>query len=276
MDQKQILLTKVETTSQKLDPYLSIIHSFTDPVNIFINMEDINNNRQYIYYFAYSFGKKKIVFWGIYDNKSTQFYIDGKCKYNPNQLNNIVSTRKKENYKYIGNIVYNRINNKLSEYGVGETTILDDDVYNLYKYLIGYYDKLIDKKQFENIYGKGYIDKYEEKISMKNDIYPDSKEFIHELNKNILSLKEKVLKHEKMVNLIDKVGNILPKVSEIINYFYETIKTGSFLYDYGELRECPKIKECDNYDDGCQVYFYGVADTYLENYYHEGDIRLLK
>jgi len=49
---------------EKLDTYLGVARGLSDPFNLFVNITDIEKNRDLIYFFSYSMGVKKVVVWG--------------------------------------------------------------------------------------------------------------------------------------------------------------------------------------------------------------------
>lgn len=84
--------------TDELDLYVSLRSSLDNPFNVFVRLSDLDKDM--LYFYAYSFGKKKIIIWGVYDKINNEFLIDEACQYNPNELKGILDVWKNNNYKY--------------------------------------------------------------------------------------------------------------------------------------------------------------------------------
>ena len=67
---------------EKLDTYLGIARGLSDPFNLFVNITDIEENKNLIYFFSYSMGSKKVVVWGTYDRSIDKIEVEFGYRFN--------------------------------------------------------------------------------------------------------------------------------------------------------------------------------------------------
>lgn len=140
--QSQLLVEKQQKIEDSIkDSIEDTIHLLSDPFLLFVklpkNIYDIKN-MNIIYWFAYSAGKSKNMFWGIYRTKSKKFLAMGMCHYDrTSRLHETVIQRMNRGYVNISqqtkNIEFLRIggndinrNDMLGKYSGNQYKILQD------------------------------------------------------------------------------------------------------------------------------------------------------
>ena len=99
-----------------LDFFVGRVSDLTDPFNVFARVNDLENPHiSYVYFYAYSIGKKKEFLWGIYDKETKEIFIDDACKYDVKQLSTTLAIWKKGKFKYLFNSVKDRFTNILQK-----------------------------------------------------------------------------------------------------------------------------------------------------------------
>lgn len=106
---------RTEQEQDNLDLFVGLHSPLTDPFNIFMRVEDIENDETLIYFYGYSIGKKKIVLWGVYNIESNEFLIDDACRYKPNELKNMIDTWKDNQYQFYFSGVKDRISTRMNQ-----------------------------------------------------------------------------------------------------------------------------------------------------------------
>src|SRR3989338_2060068 len=116
MNSLQSLMVKENINEEsKLNEYLGIIEEFRDPYHLFLKKDDLQEGEIFIHYILMHMGKKKIVFWGIYDVRSKVFLVENGCKYqlkNFSKFYNYWDT----DYLNVENTVKNRINKRIDSF----------------------------------------------------------------------------------------------------------------------------------------------------------------
>lgn len=113
--QVQKLVPKVDVRNEndQLDLFAGVHTPLDDPYNIFFRISDVENHSPQIYFYAYSLGKRKVVFWGIYDYDQNEFLVDSACRYNVNLLSQMISTWKTNAYQYYSHSVKDRASQRM-------------------------------------------------------------------------------------------------------------------------------------------------------------------
>ncbi len=105
-----------QKNSDELDLFAGVHTGLDDPYNVFLRVKDITAGNPLIYFYGYSMGKKKVVMWGVYDVHNNTFLIDAACRYNPNNLKQMLDVWKANRYQYSFNSVRNRIDSRIREH----------------------------------------------------------------------------------------------------------------------------------------------------------------
>ena len=81
---------------------IGVVTPLTSPYNLFLNVKQISDpESELVYFYVYSFGKKKVILWGVYVKNTEEFIIEGGCKYAVKNLNKYLKEWKKRDYSYI-------------------------------------------------------------------------------------------------------------------------------------------------------------------------------
>ena len=107
--------SKAQRESDDLDLYVGLKTGLDDPFNIFLRVSDIASQKELIYFYAYSMGKKKVVLWGVYNRSTNEFLIDNACRYSPNDLKYMLDTWKTHDYSFYFYSVRNRITSRIDQ-----------------------------------------------------------------------------------------------------------------------------------------------------------------
>lgn len=285
-------LPKIESQEQffgsrneQEDLNIGVIKPLIYPYNLFLNLKQLeDHNMEFVYFFVYTIGAKRIILWGVYDKSTEEFIIDGSCRYAPSELQTMVNTWKKNEQTYVANSVINRpkeiIARELGNKRMAYEEYLRD------KFILAYINGQISKEELERRYPYGY-DNFIFRFEEDTGLTEESPDYEIELMEYIDNLREQIIKYEKEINRTDLSSYTLANVSEeiynavnkITKQFYNAIKLGKFQIEnfYSHLSPCPPISECSlkNFMNGCQVYYYGSPFAENINYYHAGDVRAL-
>ena len=101
---------------EKLETYLGMAHGFSDPFNLFINIDDIEQNRNLIYFFSYSMGKKRTIIWGTYDKNLQDITIQAGCRFDSWKYIDYLNGWKNMDYQIYDTITVNRFVPLINKY----------------------------------------------------------------------------------------------------------------------------------------------------------------
>lgn len=259
-----IILTEPITKNTKkerkqLDQYVGIIVEITDPLNLFLRIDDLNDRRRrYIYYYIYSIGKTKVVIWGVYDRRMGRFYVDSKCKYKSTQLITMIKQWKSNGYDYILNSVKDRFSTKLNKMiGLSVPEIKSRKHYRTLKIITEYIDPFskLDKNILLHELSQDDIDGIYSDIEYTYGPDYSQDDMLDFIDK----LRDDIKKYESKINRTDidiKFKNI-NEIIDISNKFYTLVKKGKFSYesDISDIEQCPDFNNCEPHN--CWVYYYG-------------------
>ena len=222
MNSLQSLMVKENKNNEesKLNEYLGIIEEFRDPYHLFLKKDDLQEGEIFIHYILMHMGKKKIVFWGIYDVRSKVFLVENGCKYQLKNFSNFYDYWDSD-YLNVENTVKNRINKRIDPFTSKKNLINNNQ----------------DYLQDEN----------------SEELYIISQQ-IDGITSQIVDLADNELNsYESNINLRHFQKNNFPISSlfvlkEITQSFYNFIKSGLFFSDsyYENLSVCPSVFECKN------------------------------
>lgn len=251
---------------EKKQEYVTFVIPFDEPVNLYLNIEQlINSSHRFVYFFTSTYGKSKVILWGVYDKKRDIFSFDGSCRYRIQQLNNIINTWEKNKFVFIADYVRNRMVETLGSL-FGQNAHITERQYHQYKYILSYYERKISKEQLEEFYPSALNDlerKIQEKYALTNLI--NDLQFDSLLEDELDLIRLDVRNYEEFINRIDipqhiSLSRISDRIMNIVNKFYEDIKTGKYLYS---SVPCPDESSCQEYCPACGVYYYGIHPDYL-------------
>lgn len=266
---------------EKLDKYLGIAHGFTDPFNLFINITDIEENRDLIYFFSYSMGKKKVVVWGVYDKHSDKIDIEAGCQFNSWKYVSYINIWKEMNYQIYTTLFKNKFEEKINKYldKIDAKKINNETDLKAWKYLMAYFDRNISEDDFFFLFDRldhkklsYYYDNYQAGRSPILDFYdlfniPDLSSD-DELDLIIDNIQEQIDDFEHNgLNCIDDrspktIKHIVMRITEL---FVDHISRSDYVGNetVKGLRLCPQtIQECDIDDlederSACSVFTFG-------------------
>jgi hypothetical protein len=122
--------------------------SFRSPYYLFFCIEDLTDEKEdNVYFVGYEMKSPGPAFWGYMDKENYKITIFGSCWYRTNLLNNMVKQWKKNNLKYVGASIQNKV--------YPRTTYLLNDLDKKYNMTFGEFD---DEKYIAS-YFRGEIDK---------------------------------------------------------------------------------------------------------------------
>jgi hypothetical protein len=116
-----------------LDLFAGVIAPLSSPFNIFLRLRDIQDQNSLVYFYVYALGQNRTVLWGVYDVASDEFLIDQSCQYDANDLLFMSKTWQKNDYKYYGNTVQNRIASNLGLHMIFDRSEEKNKMLQLYK-----------------------------------------------------------------------------------------------------------------------------------------------
>jgi hypothetical protein len=193
---------EMQKQSDSLDLFVGLKSGLDDPFNVFLRVDDLKNNKDVIYFYAYSLGKKKAIIWGVFDKVNNEFLVDSACKYQPNDLKQILTNWNKNNYSYYFNTVRNRISSRVNQEMIFDDREKETTLFGKFQeYFIAHLIK------------EGLISSND---SIKNTL--SKKETFDSEYDNILSsISTEMVKYIKNVNK--------DEYSDVMNVIYEQINT---------------------------------------------------
>lgn len=188
-------LEQDETT----DLMVGIIRPLTSPYNLFINYDNITDNKErYVYFFVYVFGKNKIILWGLYDKITETFSIDGGCKYEVAQLQTMINHWKSKNINYVGNSVVDRISERMKLYMKAPPKMSPEE----YEKLKNIHDYFVGQIDFDEFSAKcpGCYEQFLFDLSWESQLNPGDPGYASAYMKKLDDLDRKIVDHEPPVN----------------------------------------------------------------------------
>jgi hypothetical protein len=277
--QQQTLEKRESQLNVNMENYVGLVSYLTDPFNLFLRLEDLENKDiDLVYFFVYSIGKKKIMLWGTYSKDNNDFHIEAACKYTTPQLMPIYRYWQNNNFRYIANVVVDRFTPKINEY-LGRPGLMSMDEYKKKKFFLAFERGKIKKEDIDREIGKNYPEKLYDKLLLKlieeGKLDEATKEpletevFQDELEEYLNAIEKELKDHEKKINRLDIDRNLEAELSEetisqlinITQIFLKKMERSSLNDDkvYAWLPQCPQKDYCKGGVDGtCGVYFYGT------------------
>lgn len=281
MEQMQELMYALPVArSEQSDLMVSVIPKNKSPYNLFVNLSQlIDINQNFVYFFVYCSGQKKIALYGIYNKNMQTFSIDGACKYLldqfNDQLNNMVTTWKNLNFKYMADTTLNRFTPRIDRY-LGKEKDIRYEEYVIFKYILAFLDEKMTLTDL-NMYYPGAYDKFlnRKPVNISDYQYIENLRWRieeYEKNINILSVNtQNFLPQDATEQMYRMIINNINIITEKFKYTFETSYFQTMQY-YESLSICPNADEChkDFYKEGCNIYYHGE-----ENYLSPEDTKTL-
>lgn len=267
---------------EKLDTYLGMARGLTDPFNLFVNLTDIKDNRNLIYFFSYSMGVKKVVVWGTYDRSTDKIDVEAGCRYDTWKYILYSNSWRDMNYQIYTTLTKNKYSALIDKY-VGDD--IDPKIINnetdlkAWKYMLAYFDDNISEDDFLFLFDR--LNTSELSYNYENyhlgkspvlDFYElfniDDFTEGEELN-NVKDNIEYTIKYyeQNKLNTIDDRSPIAIKdlIVRIAELFLDYISRSNYIENESVkyLPICPqKISECDSdrledEHDECSIFTFG-------------------
>nr|QBK91440.1 MAG: uncharacterized protein LCPAC302_00600 [Pithovirus LCPAC302] len=141
--QKTITKRDAQQDLDNLDLFVGLHSPLTDPFNIFLRVADIKQGKELIYFYAYSIGKKKVVFWGVYDQSTDEFLVDNSCVFKLGDLSKMIDNWKKHHYEFYFSSVRNRRDRRIHQFSIYDDRISKLHLLDEFKKI--YIQKLINE-----------------------------------------------------------------------------------------------------------------------------------
>ena len=268
---------------EKLDVYLGVAHGLTDPFNFFINITDIKEKSDHVYFFSYSMGKKRVVLWGTYDVFNDEIKIESGCRYDSWKFINYINIWKEMNYQIYDVLFKNKFTgliNKFSGKLTNPKKINNEEDLRAWKYMSAYFDNNISQEDFIFLFDRLDLSQlsynYENYISGKSPLL-DFYDLFNisdlteedELSDIIDDIKEEIKNYENTLNYLhdtapDQIKEIVMRITKL---FLDKIMRSKYvgMESVNQLPSCPDdINECDvddleNEKSKCSVFTYGKS-----------------
>ena len=248
--QKFIQRDLTEQERDQLDLYVSLKTSLGDPFNVFLRVKDIQDKSDIIYFYAYSLGKKKVIIWGIYDQKDNEFLIDDACKYQANDLKGILDTWKNHDYNFFFSGVKDRIKSSVLQNLLFVDRKSDVALFTKFKeyflvklarsgFLTGFEkNPLFKDENFDNNYNIILNKVVNETLSaLTKSNLKDQKKVLEVLYDQIESLEAEEIIRTAVLNNF-RTNSRDPYISNIIKYFLATL----FIMIFADIDEYRSAK----------------------------------
>mgnify|MGYP001056073222 CR=1 FL=1 len=217
MNSLQSLMVKENKNNEesKLNEYLGIIEEFRDPYHLFLKKDDLQEGEIFIHYILMHMGKKKIVFWGIYDVRSKVFLVENGCKYQLKNFSNFYDYWDSD-YLNVENTVKNRINKRIDPFTSKKNLINNNQDYRKIKA----YLSTVEKSAFYN--GLNTTSQRNQNFNQKNtDLYFDlvkqGRSLILSFYNNLSSNLNLLIRDYDIISLQDENSEELYIISQQID-----------------------------------------------------------
>lgn len=276
------IIQKDNLRQEKLDTYLGIARGLSDPFNLFVNITDIEENRNLIYFFSYSMGVKKVVVWGTYDRSTDKIEVESGCRFNSWKYISYINIWKDMNYQIHTTLTKNRINDRINKY-LGKSgdplKINNETDLKAWKYMIAYFDDNINEDDFIFLFDRLDISKLSYNYENYNMGKSPILDFYDLFNINDFTEDEElsnirdriendIQSYEKnKLNIIDNTssGTIKGIVMRIAELFVNYISRSEYIGNESVklLPICPQlISDCDldeleDENNKCSVFTFG-------------------
>lgn len=271
----QLIFANVQNQQRRedVDEYLGIYNELNNPILLFMNIQDLVNDRAYVYFFAYSMGKKKLVFWGVYRKQYQDFIIDNSCRYNTRELSGMLKEWETIGYSYISNSIKDRFTSRIYEYVNDKSLtphISNYDDYRILKYILSYYNDRIDEDTLYTLINPHKLEDFiqsfmrEYGVIFIEDNMDTFYNYLDELSEEIKLYESKLNRNDINATLKRLPEEVVLEIFEINAKFYKFISTTDIIKDYiySSIPQCPERATClkNLQDELCGLYIYGTDE----------------
>lgn len=275
-------IQKDNLRQERLDTYLGIARGLSDPFNLFVNITNIEENRNLIYFFSYSMGTKKVVVWGTYDRSIDKINVESGCRFNSWKYITYINIWKDMNYQIHTTLTKNRINARIDKFSgkpVNPSKINNETDLKAWKYMMAYFDDNISDDDFMFLFDRLDIPKLSYNYSNYNmgrspvlDFYElfNINDFTEseELNNIKEDIEDEIRSYEKnKLNIIDNTspGTMKDIIMRIAELFLDYISRSDYVGNESIklLPVCPQlISDCypdqlEDENNECSVFTFG-------------------
>jgi hypothetical protein len=260
-----LLRTQVKEAPEKITDYIALVQGLDDPFNLFLRWDDLYNNQPFIYFFAYSLGRQKVMVWGVYHQPTDTFSLDGGCQYRTPQLATIVREWKRQQFNYVANSVRDRIRPLLQSYvGGRQSGMLSYEEYVRLKSIIAYFDGTLPEYIIKRQFGSNVISDFYDQFEQQSNLKPYQEAYHEMFPQYINQWRRQLDQYERWINRNDISSDVPVQLRALIQHmsqrFQETIERSSYVTIQG-LVPCPTILDCTLMSmKECQLYTYGTYD----------------
>lgn len=124
---------------QKYEDRSDIAIALKNPIILFLRITSDLEHDPYLYWYAYSIGHIRNIFWGYYETDNHKFSLAGMCHFNnPNAITHTVEYKKTLGFDVVSTATKNRVSKTINKYLPEdmqlETTLNRIDLSKAYKY----------------------------------------------------------------------------------------------------------------------------------------------
>jgi hypothetical protein len=264
----------------ELESYIGISHGIVDPFNLFINITDITEGNELIYFFSYSIGKKRVVVWGTYDRYDDTISVESACRFDSWIWTTYPRLWQDLGYKIYTTITKNKFTSRINRFTRKPKAVNTEADYKAWNYLIAWYRGNINDDDLKLLFDR--LDKedlsydypfYKEGRSPSADFYDlfDITDLTEELD--VLDIVEEAVNkladyEAKRLNVIDNSApeNISNTVMHITELFMDYISRSKYVSptQVASIPLCPRSSdECDeaqleDENNKCALFTYGA------------------
>lgn len=106
---------------QDLERIVTDTQILKSPIILFIKWVPGIETKPFIYWFGYTLGKTRNIFWGSYNTKADQFKTKGICTFNElGSLNDTINYKLKNGFEIIAQMTENKIKASFARAGIGK------------------------------------------------------------------------------------------------------------------------------------------------------------
>lgn len=169
---------------QDLERIVTDIQILKSPIILFVKWVPSIETKPYIYWFGYTLGKTRNIFWGTYNQKTDEFKTKGICTFNElGSLNDTINYKLKNGFEIIAQMTEDKIKRSFSKFGI----IPDEKASN--RWDLTQRDISEEKKQFFKNFAKRCLEYIEHNISLHQNTQRSCLEISHcrfkEFGKNL-------------------------------------------------------------------------------------------
>lgn len=119
-----------------LDIYVGVTTPISAPFNVFVRQDDLmDDDNNYVYFYAYSIGDRRIVLWGVYNKETNKFTIDEQCRWQDRFLTDALKEWAAHNYTFGYSTTSNKITRRMNLTGLSLTMEEAMSEYTSYKHV---------------------------------------------------------------------------------------------------------------------------------------------